>query len=185
LRGGPDQEAKAWLEKLAEVDQERRGYLRLAAKGHISDVELGGLLAELEDTREAAESELAAIRARREVLEELERDKDALLGSYAAMTPAALDGLDPEERHHVYKLLRLTVKVSADGSLDVSGVLGNSLVPLNQDHRVPVAQDQVQLAEAGAVVALDELVAPLRQVAQSKLLAPRAGGTFAQGPTPA
>jgi hypothetical protein len=56
---------------------------------------------------------------------------------------------------------------------------------LGKDDRVPVAQDQVQLAEAGAVVALDELVAPLRQVAQSELLAPRAGGMFAQGPTPA
>lgn len=40
MRGDPEQEAKAWLEKLSEVDQERRGYLRLAAKGHITDEEL-------------------------------------------------------------------------------------------------------------------------------------------------
>jgi site-specific DNA recombinase len=138
LRGDPDQEAKAWLEKLAEVDQERRGYLRLAAKGHITDEELGTLLAELEETREVAEKELEAIRARREVLEELERDKDALLGSYAAMTPAALDDLSPEDRHHVYKMLRLTVEASRDGSLDVSGVLGDSFVPANQYQSVPV-----------------------------------------------
>src|SRR5215217_8233689 len=138
LRGDPDQEAKAWLEKLAEVDQERRGYLRLAAKGHMSDEELGTLLAELEETREVAETELEAIRARREVLEELERDKDALLGSYAAMTPAALDDLSPEDRHHVYKMLRLTVEASRDGSLDVSGVLGDSFVPANQYQSVPV-----------------------------------------------
>jgi hypothetical protein len=55
----------------------------------------------------------------------------------------------------------------------------------DEDESVPVAQDQVQLAEAGAVVALDELVALLRQVTQCELFAPRAGGTFAQGPTPA
>jgi hypothetical protein len=55
----------------------------------------------------------------------------------------------------------------------------------DEDESVPVAQDQVQLAEAGAVVALDELVALLRQVTQRELFAPRAGGTFAQGPTPA
>jgi site-specific DNA recombinase len=136
LRGDPDQEVKAWLEKLAEVDQERRGYLRLAAKGHMSDEDLGALLAELEDTRETAERELQAIRARREVLEELERDKDTLLGSYAAMTPAALDDLSPEDRHHVYKMLRLTVEASPDGSLDVSGVLGDSFALLNQHHRL-------------------------------------------------
>ena len=33
LRGDPNQEAKSWLERLAEVYEERRGYLRLAAKG--------------------------------------------------------------------------------------------------------------------------------------------------------
>jgi hypothetical protein len=31
-RGDPDRETKAWLEKIAEVDQERRGWLRIAAK---------------------------------------------------------------------------------------------------------------------------------------------------------
>jgi hypothetical protein len=56
---------------------------------------------------------------------------------------------------------------------------------LGKHERVAVAQDQVQLAEAGAVVALYELVALLRQVAKSELFAPRAGGTFAQGRTPA
>jgi hypothetical protein len=54
-----------------------------------------------------------------------------------------------------------------------------------KDDRVPVAQDQVQLAEAGAVVALDELVAFLGEVMQREVFAPRAGGTIAQGRTPA
>jgi hypothetical protein len=135
LRGDPDQEAKSWLERLAEVDQERRGYLRLAAKGRLTDEELDEALAELEDARETAEKELRAVRARREVLEDLERDRDALLESYASMTPAALDTLSSEERHHVYKMLRLTVEVSSDGSLDVTGVLGNSFVSKNQHQK--------------------------------------------------
>ena len=91
LRGDPDQEAKSWIERLTEVDQERRGYLRLAAKDRLADEELDDLLAELEDARETAEKKLRAVRARREVLENLERDRDALLESYASMTPAALD----------------------------------------------------------------------------------------------
>ena len=44
--GGSDCWAKMWLEKLAKVDQERRGYLRLAGNGHLSDEELDALLAE-------------------------------------------------------------------------------------------------------------------------------------------
>jgi site-specific DNA recombinase len=139
LRGDPDQEMKAWLEKLAEVDQERRGYLRLAAKGHMSDEELDEALSELEDTRTAAESELQALKGRREVLEELERDKDALLDSYATMTPNALDDLTPAERHHVYKLLRLKVVVHLNSDLEITGALCESFAPLDQDHRVPVA----------------------------------------------
>jgi hypothetical protein len=39
------------------------------------------------------------------------------------MTPAALDTLSPEERHNVYKMLRLSVEVFPDGSLNVTGIL--------------------------------------------------------------
>jgi hypothetical protein len=132
MRGDPDQEAKAWVERIAEVDQERRGYLRLAAKGHLSDDELDEALSELEDTREAAERELQALSSRQEVIEQLERDKAALLDSYARMPPEALDALTPEERHHVYKMLRLALEVAPDGTIDVSGVLGDRFVPENQ-----------------------------------------------------
>jgi hypothetical protein len=128
LRGDPDQEAKTWLEKLSEVDQERRGYLRLAAKGVLADEELDEALAELKETRQTAERELRAIRERRETIENLERDKEALLEHYASMTPAALDALEPEERHQVYKMLRITVEVYPDSSLEVTGVLGDSFV---------------------------------------------------------
>ena len=72
-----------WFEKLSEVEQERRGYLRLAAKGHMTDDDLAEALVELEETRVAAETELRAIRGRKVALEELERDRDALLESYA------------------------------------------------------------------------------------------------------
>jgi hypothetical protein len=140
MRGDPDEEAKVWVERIAEVGQERRGYLRLAAKGHMSDDELDEALVELVDTREAAERELQALRSRQEVIEQLERDKDTLLDSYARMTPEALDTLTPEERHHVYKMLRLAVEVAPDGALDVSGVLGDSFVPENQHKHISLAK---------------------------------------------
>jgi hypothetical protein len=46
--GDPKRQAKAWLDKLAEAETERRDYLRLAARGSITDRELDEALAELE-----------------------------------------------------------------------------------------------------------------------------------------
>jgi hypothetical protein len=126
-RGDPDREANSWLEKLSEVEQERRGYLRLAAKGHMSDDDLAEALAELDETRATAERELKAIRGRKVALEELERDRDALLESYAGMMPEALDSLAREERSQIYGMLRLKVDVFADGTMQARGVL--SVVP--------------------------------------------------------
>jgi site-specific DNA recombinase len=127
MRGDPDQEAASWLKRLSEVEQERRGYLRFAAKGHMTHEELDEALAELEETRMIAEEELAAIRGRKEILEELERDRDALLESYAEMTPGALDALTPEKRRQVYGMLRLRVEVAADGTMEAHGILSENM----------------------------------------------------------
>jgi hypothetical protein len=101
------------------------------------------------------------------------------------MSPAALDSLSPEERHQVYKMLRLTVEISPDGSLDVSGVLGDSFVSENKDECVILAHYQVDLPTPGPVVAIDEYVTVLDQVAQREVLTPCAGGSVLQSPTPA
>jgi hypothetical protein len=61
------------------------------------------------------------------------------------MTPAALDALSPEQRHQIYKMLRITVEVSPDGSLDVTGVLGDSFVSEHQDERLTRAQHPPRL----------------------------------------
>jgi predicted metal-dependent peptidase len=67
--GNPRREMKAWLDKLAEVDSERRSYIKLAVRGTITDLELDEALGELEETRATAERELAALRNQQEVLE--------------------------------------------------------------------------------------------------------------------
>jgi hypothetical protein len=127
MRGDPEQEAAVWLQKLSEVEQERRGYLRFAAKGHMTDEELDEALAELEETRTTAVEELANLGGRKETLEQLEQDRDALLDSYAQMTPTALDGLTPEERRQVYGMLRLNVDVYADGRMEARGILSENV----------------------------------------------------------
>jgi len=128
LRGDPDRETRLWLEKLAEADRIRSGYQDLAAKGLMTYEELGEKLGQIEKTRETAERELEALQSRRERVEQLERDKDTLLKSYATMAPAALDGLCAEERHRLYKILRLKVTLNPDQSLGLSGALGSEFI---------------------------------------------------------
>jgi hypothetical protein len=125
--GDPEREAKAWLNKLLKVDAERRGYLRLAARGSISDAGLDEVLAELEKTRSTAGHELATLQNHQEAIEVLERDKEALLEHCANIAPEALNGLTPEERHHLYRMLRLEVVVRPDANPEVSGVFGEGV----------------------------------------------------------
>jgi site-specific DNA recombinase len=121
LRGDPDQEAKVWLRKLAEVDQKRSGCQDMAAEGLIAFDELRTKLAALEETRQTAQRELTALEGRRERIEQMERDRDTLLKQYEAVTSDALDTLTPEERQEFYKILKLRVTVDVDGTLEVTG----------------------------------------------------------------
>jgi hypothetical protein len=125
LRGNPDREAKAWAEKLADTNQKRTRFQDMAAEGLIDFDELRAKLIALEETRDTAHRELAALKARREQLAELERDRDTLKERYAGMVPKALDSLVPEERRRIYKLLKLRVNLSIDRGLEVSEALGD------------------------------------------------------------
>ena len=53
-------------------------------------------------------------------MEELDRDRDALLESYAGMVPEGLDALTPEERRWAYKRISLNVFADAEGSLSAT-----------------------------------------------------------------
>ncbi len=122
--GDPEMAERTWLEKLAELNQMRRGFQEQAARGLMTLDELGTALEGLEETRRTAEHELAALQGHREALANRERDKEALLEHYARIAPEALDSLTPEERHHLYRMLRLNVSVRPDTTLEVSGVFG-------------------------------------------------------------
>jgi site-specific DNA recombinase len=123
LRGDPEVEARTWLERLAALDRKRSGYLDLAAEGIMDRDELRAKLAELQEDRETAEREIAAIEGRREQLEQMERDRETVMEHYAGAVPEALDDLSPEERHKIYKMLRLEVLAYPDKSLEVSGAI--------------------------------------------------------------
>ncbi len=108
----------------------------------MSDAELDAALAGLGEVRKTAGSKLAAIDNRREMIEQLGRDKEALLDHYSAIAPEALDSLTPEERHQLYGMLRLEVVVRPDANLEVCGVFGEGLLVSNLDS-VPRLQEDL------------------------------------------
>jgi site-specific DNA recombinase len=122
-RGDPEREAKLWHDKLQEAERMRSGYQDLAARGLLTYEELGEKLAALEESRAVARRELEALKGRRKRLEDLKRNRDALLERYANITAEALEELLPEERNKLYKVLRLRVVLGDDGTPEVSGVL--------------------------------------------------------------
>ena len=77
----------------------------------------------IEETREVAERELGRLKDLQAEISNLEKDKEALLKSYANLAPEALDSLTPEERQQVYNMLRLEVMAHPDGTLEANGVL--------------------------------------------------------------
>jgi hypothetical protein len=122
--GNPEDEVRIWLERIAAGERKRSGFQDIAAEGLITLDELRGKLAELNDLRKTAETELRAIQSRRDALQQLERDRDSLIEHYANMAPEALDSLTPEGRHQLYKILRLRVTAAADRSLLAEGMFG-------------------------------------------------------------
>jgi hypothetical protein len=126
VRGAPDREQEMWLDKLAEVNHKRTRYQEMAADDLITFDELRAKLAEIDETRSVAERELEALRAYRTHVVELETDRDALLDSLENVAPDALESLTAEERHHVYKTLRLRIAAYQDDSLELSGTFGET-----------------------------------------------------------
>ncbi len=82
--------------------------------------ELGAKLEELEEGRKEAERKLMALRSHQQRVEELEKDRDALLQSMSETVLGALEDLDGEEKNRLYQMLRLEVTPSGEG-YEVSG----------------------------------------------------------------
>jgi hypothetical protein len=133
--GNPEEKAAVWLDRLAAAERKRTNFQDMAAEGLITFDELGAKLAAVEETRQTARRELAALGDRTERLQALERDRDALLKNYTEMMPEALDVLQPEERHRIYKMLRLKTVAFQDGALQVSGALGKELLVCKETTR--------------------------------------------------
>jgi hypothetical protein len=62
-------------------------------------------------------------------LEELERDADDLVRQYAAIVPESLETIPPEEKHRIYKTLRMKVLVNTEKTVAVEIVSGKATEP--------------------------------------------------------
>jgi hypothetical protein len=113
-----------WLKEIAEADRVRGRFQDMAAEGLITFDELRIKLEGLEETRQVASRELAALEERRAHLADLERDNATLLETYSEKASKGLDYFTPEDRHDTYKMLRLSVLVHPGGDLEVTGLLG-------------------------------------------------------------
>ncbi len=68
--------------------------------------------------------ESEALRGHQKRIEEMRRHRGALLDNSARIAPEALNELTPEERHQVYRMLRLRVVITMYGGLEINGAFG-------------------------------------------------------------
>jgi hypothetical protein len=130
MRGDPEREAKAWLEKIAETDRQRTRVQDLAIEGLLGPDELRDKLTHLTEQRKTAERELEALRTQTERLANLELEADTLLEHYTRIAPEGLDCYTPEDRHQAYKELRMRMLVHPDGSMEANGIFNLNGAPV-------------------------------------------------------
>ena len=126
--GDPERESEAWAEKLEECARLRSAYQQQQAAGLMTLEELGSMLKDLEETRKLAEAEIAGAAARKNRMEELERDRDYLLSYMSDAVTEGLESLSGEERNRLYRMLRLEVRPFSEG-YEVKGVFCTTSLP--------------------------------------------------------
>lgn len=119
--GAPAKEISTLDKRLREIKDRRARYQEMAAAGLIDFDELRERLAGIERERQDTERALEITRRRTEHLEQLEQNRNVLLEEYAGAMPEVLDDLLPEDRHQVYRMLRLRAVLAPSGDLEMSG----------------------------------------------------------------
>jgi hypothetical protein len=119
--GDPAKEISALDKRLRDIKGRRARYQEMAAAGLIDFDELRERLADIEGERKDTERALEATRRHTEHLERLEQNRNVLLEEYAGAMPEVLAERLPEERHQVYRMLRLRADLAPSGDLEMSG----------------------------------------------------------------
>jgi hypothetical protein len=108
-------DAKVWKQKITECVHKRSAYQDQPSARLMSLEYFGSKLQELDDARRLARAELESLMRRQKHIEQLEQGLPALLKSMAELIPDALEGLMPEERNKIHRMLRLEVTPFEEG----------------------------------------------------------------------
>ncbi len=111
-----EEEEESWLKQISEIERKKERLLDLYLEGDIATEQFRAKSAVLQEAHEKATVNLEAVRSRRARVEDFERDKEALLEYHARLIPEDLDGLTPEQRQTLYRMMRLRV-LARDGAL--------------------------------------------------------------------
>jgi hypothetical protein len=132
---GPDRETEILLGKVSECAHLRAAYQDQQAAGLMTMDELADKLGELEHAKALAQTELENLSERRRRVEELVRDKEAVLALQSEAAVRGLDELSPEEKAEVYRLLKLEVTPTPEGTLVTGALLCSESLPLEKASR--------------------------------------------------
>jgi site-specific DNA recombinase len=129
----PQGSAKMLASIIAEADQERAGYIRLAARGQISDAELDVFLTEAGDRKAAAESELADLLDGQRRVDELRAAKRAILEAYGKGLLEGIEWFPPELRRQIYDVLNVKVTALNNETLRVDLNVDANVIRYSRD----------------------------------------------------
>ena len=120
-----------WTEALQNVETKTERlldlYLDSGLERTLYEEKMASLMAQEKNARE----EVDRLKARRRVVEDAQRDMEALIESYAEAVPDDLEALTPEERHEIYRMLGLRVRPDKTGAVEIEGVVR---VPEKREH---------------------------------------------------
>ena len=95
----------------------------MAAEGLINFVELKERLQELEEVQAATQREIDSLLHKGGQLEEMCRNKEALLERLKDIPVRQIDSLYPDERRRIYQIVGLRAITKEDGTVEVAGDL--------------------------------------------------------------
>jgi len=113
----PEITGRALAEAITALDAKRERLVDLAADGILGKDDLARRLSNLDGERRTLEAELARAQASTGRVEDLVRQKEALLAAFGTGLRLGIGWMPPQLRREVYAALGLRVSVAADGGM--------------------------------------------------------------------
>ena len=120
-----------WTEALQNTEIKTERLLDLYLDGGLERTLYEEKMETLRAEERIAREEVERLKARRQMIEAAQHRMEALIDGYAETIPEDLDALTPEERHEIYRMLRLGVRLDNTGAVEIEGVVS---VPEKREH---------------------------------------------------